>query len=116
MDMPSLKSLQTTTHNGSPSVAIPLLGSVGVCLSSAFAQSSVALAEGPVPQGDAGAGSAHAGDHDDDGELLQEVTVTGVRSVLHDKLGDDLQNTPQSVTVVSSELIRRRRARGSRTR
>ena len=38
---------------------------------------------------------------DDSGDQLQEVTVTGVRSLLHDKLPEDQQDTPQSITVVS---------------
>jgi catecholate siderophore receptor len=43
---------------------------------------------------------------DNDGdENLENVTVTGVRPLLRDKLGDTVLNTPQSVTVVSSELI-----------
>jgi catecholate siderophore receptor len=43
---------------------------------------------------------------DNDGdENLQGVQVTGVRSVLRDKLGETELNTAQSVTVVSSELI-----------
>ncbi|HTV77506.1 MAG TPA: TonB-dependent siderophore receptor [Steroidobacteraceae bacterium] len=57
-------------------------------------------------------GTVHAADAandaatDNDGdENLQNVTVTGVRSLLRDKLGDTALNTPQSVTVVGSELI-----------
>ncbi len=42
---------------------------------------------------------------DDGDESIQEVSVTGVRSVLRDKLGDTELNAPQSVTVVNSELI-----------
>src|ERR1700753_3027661 len=52
--------------------------------------------------------TAHADSaiRDNDGdEDLDTVTVTGVRSLLRDKLGDTPLNTPQSVTVVSSELI-----------
>ncbi len=48
--------------------------------------------------------SGLAGDNDGD-EDLQEVSVTGVRSVLRDKLGETELNAPQSVTVISSELI-----------
>jgi catecholate siderophore receptor len=58
-------------------------------------------------------GTVHAADtatpaavpEDDGDENLQEVQVTGVRSLLRDKLGDIALNTPQSVTVVGSELI-----------
>ncbi|MGC1457788.1 MAG: TonB-dependent siderophore receptor [Steroidobacteraceae bacterium] len=43
---------------------------------------------------------------DNDGdETLQEVSVTGVRSLLRDKLGETALNAPQSVTVINSELI-----------
>jgi catecholate siderophore receptor len=43
---------------------------------------------------------------DNDGdENVEEVSVTGVRSLLRDKLGDTELNAPQSVTVVSNELI-----------
>jgi catecholate siderophore receptor len=45
-----------------------------------------------------------ASDNDGD-ENLAEVSVTGVRSLLRDKLGETELNTAQSVTVVSSELI-----------
>jgi catecholate siderophore receptor len=38
-------------------------------------------------------------------DKLQEVTVEGVRSLLLDKLGQDAQQTPQSVTVVSNEVM-----------
>jgi catecholate siderophore receptor len=45
-------------------------------------------------------------DNDNDGdENLQEVQVTGVRSLLRDKLADIPLNTPQSVTVINSQLI-----------
>jgi catecholate siderophore receptor len=52
--------------------------------------------------------STHAvGDRvDNDGdEDLQEVTVSGVRSLVRDKLADVPLNIPQSLTVISSELI-----------
>ncbi len=43
---------------------------------------------------------------DNDGdEDLQEVSVTGVRSLVRDKFGDVPLNIPQSLTVISSELI-----------
>src|ERR1700686_247620 len=41
----------------------------------------------------------------DDDKKLQEVTVSGVRPLLHDKLPQDLQDTPQSISVVSEQLI-----------
>ena len=36
---------------------------------------------------------------------LEQITVTGLRPLLDDKLPGDLQNVPQSVTVVSKELM-----------
>jgi catecholate siderophore receptor len=36
----------------------------------------------------------------------QEVVVTGLRSLIHDKLPDDLHDTPQSVAVISQQLMR----------
>lgn len=38
-------------------------------------------------------------------DQLQEVTVTGVRSLLHDKLSEDEKSAPQSISVISEELI-----------
>ena len=59
-----------------------------------------------------GVGASHAetvaGDQpvaDDADKKLQEVTVSGVRPLLRDKLPQDLQDTPQSVTVVSEQLM-----------
>ena len=59
-----------------------------------------------------GAAATHAGtaapeapSTDDSGDQLQEVTVTGVRSLLHDKVAEDQQDAPQSITVVSHQLI-----------
>jgi catecholate siderophore receptor len=42
---------------------------------------------------------------DDSDDRSQQVTVTGVRTPLHDKLSQDARNTAQSITVVSDELI-----------
>ena len=36
---------------------------------------------------------------------LMQVTVSGVRPLLHDKLSEDLQSTPQSITVVTDQLM-----------
>jgi len=36
---------------------------------------------------------------------LTQVVVTGVRPLLHDKLSEDEQSTPQSITVVSNQLM-----------
>ncbi len=52
---------------------------------------------------------AHAADAapaaDDSSSQLTEVTVSGVRSLLHDKLAEKEQNAPQSITVVSSQVM-----------
>lgn len=42
---------------------------------------------------------------DDSTDQLSEVTVSGVRSLLHDKLAESEQNAPQSITVVSSQVM-----------
>src|ERR1700729_3382591 len=41
----------------------------------------------------------------DDDRKLQEVTVSGVRPLLHDKPPQDLQDTTQSITVVTDRLL-----------
>src|SRR5580658_10647596 len=69
------------------------LGTAGLCASSVLGTAVHADSAAPT-----------ASDNDGD-ENLAEVSVTGVRSVLRDKLGDTELNAPQSVTVVSSELI-----------
>ena len=76
----------------------PALGSVAVCASSLLAMSAAQADTAPADQ--AGA--------DDDERKLQQVTVTGVRPLLHDKLPQDLQDlqdTPQSITVVTGQLM-----------
>ncbi len=49
------------------------------------------------------AGSASSADTSPN--QLEEVTVSGVRSLLHDKLAEKEQNAPQSITVVSSQVM-----------
>src|SRR6185437_16608304 len=39
------------------------------------------------------------------GNALAEVTVSGVRTLLHDKLAQSEQNAPQSITVVTGRLM-----------
>jgi catecholate siderophore receptor len=73
---------------------IQYLGAAGLCASTVLGTTVHA----------ADTASATPTDNDGD-ENLENVTVTGVRSLLRDKLGDTILNTPQSVTVVSSELI-----------
>lgn len=90
-----------------------MLGLVGACVSTAVGSSAWAaspsapapsptLAPTPVP-GDAD--GAPAEDVVAVSGQLAEVDVEGVRSVLLDKLGEEAQQTPQSVTVVSQKLM-----------
>jgi catecholate siderophore receptor len=60
----------------------------------AGASSAAALAPQPAAQ-----------DSDDSSGQLSEVTVSGVRTLLHDKLAQSQQNAPQSITVVTSRLM-----------
>jgi catecholate siderophore receptor len=80
-----------------PAAAVcrPALGSMAVCASSLLG----------IGAAHADATPAEAAGPDDDERKLQEVTVTGVRPLLHDKLPQDLQDTPQSITVVSERLM-----------
>jgi len=71
------------------------LGALGACASSVLG-ATVAHAENIA---------LDVSSADDSDDRSQQVTVTGVRPLLHDKLSQDEQNTPQSITVVSSELI-----------
>ena len=80
---------------------IQYLGAAGLCASTVLGTTAHAAAATSAA-GDAA--SATPTDNDGD-ENLENVTVMGVRSLLRDKLGDTVLNTPQSVTVVSSELI-----------
>ena len=42
---------------------------------------------------------------DDSDDSLKEVTVNGVRTLLHDKVAESEQKAPQSITVVSRKLM-----------
>jgi catecholate siderophore receptor len=44
-------------------------------------------------------------DSGDSNDKLQEVTVRGVRTLLHDKVAESEQNAPQSITVVGNRLM-----------
>ncbi|HEV2704149.1 MAG TPA: TonB-dependent receptor plug domain-containing protein, partial [Steroidobacteraceae bacterium] len=69
------------------------LGTAGLCASSVL---------GTVVHAD----NTATGVPDNDGdENIEQISVTGVRSLLRDKLGETELNAPRSVTVVSSELI-----------
>jgi catecholate siderophore receptor len=74
----------------------PSFGSLAACASSLLGMNA------------AGADGAPADDpaaSNDDDRKLQEVTVSGVRPLLHDKLPQDLQDIPQSITVVTERLM-----------
>jgi len=79
-------------RNSDPT-ALQIVGTVGVCASSIIG--AAAHADAGADQGDSIA---------NDGKL-EQVVVKGVRPLLDDKLAGDLQDTPQSVTVVSGELM-----------
>ncbi|HEY4340134.1 MAG TPA: TonB-dependent siderophore receptor [Steroidobacteraceae bacterium] len=70
-------------------------GLTGLCATSVL---------GSAAHADTAAANAAANDNDGD-EDIQEIRVTGVRSLLRDKMGDTELNIPQSVTVINSELI-----------
>ncbi len=103
--------------DGSRSTA-SLVGLLGACVSSILGQSALAAAPGndqasPTPSdpsanaagATAGSASAQTAAGTDAGHPLAQVTVNGVRSLLHDKLAEDAQHAPQSVSVVSREVI-----------
>ena len=71
-----------------------ILGAVGVCASS-FVGMAAAHAEPATVDADS---QNSTGD-------IEQVTVHGVRPLLDDKLPGDLQDVPQSVTVVSKDLM-----------
>ncbi len=56
----------------------------------------------PTAHADANAADTTASDSE---HSLEQVVVKGVRPLLDDKLSGDLQNVPQSVNVVSAELM-----------
>jgi catecholate siderophore receptor len=81
---------RNVTKLGGP---LQVLGAVGVCASSIVAM--------PVAHS---APTAEPADSNEGAAELDELTVRGIRPLIDDKL-PDLQNTPQSVTVVTSELM-----------
>jgi len=86
-----------------PRALCQYLGTAGLCASTVLG--ATLHADSPTTAA-TDAGRPSGTDHDDDGdENLQVVQVTGVRSLLRDKLADIPLNTPQSVTVINSELI-----------
>jgi catecholate siderophore receptor len=73
----------------------PIASALSVCVSSLLGFSAAQADTAPVDPLTS----------DDEDRKLQEVTVSGVRPLLHDKLPQDLQDTPQSITVVSQQLM-----------
>lgn len=69
----------------------PLLGTLGLSL--------------PWALGPLGAHAADAAAPVDRGGELDPVTVSGVRSLIHDKLAESEQKAPQSITVVGQKLL-----------
>ncbi len=88
-DIASRKNSKPTT------AALQALGAMGVCASSVAAISVAHADEATVDSSDA----------DSSGSKLEQVVVKGLRPLRDDKLPGDLQNTPQTVTVVSSQLM-----------
>ncbi len=78
------------------------LGTLGLCGVgvSSLLGAAAAHADGAVAQS-----SAAGPDSDGDADDLQQVTVSGVRPLVDDKLPENLQNIPQTVTVVPEEVI-----------
>src|SRR6202789_3796639 len=58
-----------------------------------------------VPGVQAETTTSDSADSDASGNKLEQVVVKGVRPLIDDKLAGSVQNIPQSVTVVSSELM-----------
>lgn len=96
----------------------PLLGvcASAACGSPAYAgagdlpSANTSAAPGSVPEAAPPGGAEQAqppldSNEPNPGEGLGEVTVTGVRPLLHDKLAEDLQNTPQSISIVTDQLM-----------
>ncbi len=92
----SADEISPPTASPAGRLARPALGAMGICVTSVLGLTTAHAADA--------VGSSSA-DPDNDGDELQEVTVSGVRSLLHEKLPDDPLNTPQSLTIVSDKLM-----------
>ncbi len=79
----------------------PAVGTSGWLISTSLCATSL-LGVAYAHAADNAAGTPDSGY---DGDDLSEITVTGVRSVLHDKLGETPLETPQSITVIPATLI-----------
>jgi len=89
--------------SGSSDVSLGrVAGTLGLCLPWALGSTA---AHAAVPSSTAAALPSSAQDSDDGDDQLTEVTVNGVRTLLHDKLAESEQNAPQSITVVTGKLM-----------
>lgn len=83
-----------------------LLGTVGLSLPWALgplaAHAAAGSAPAAQPAADPGGADADAPQTVDD---LDQITVSGVRSLLHDKLAESEQKAPQSITVITRQLL-----------
>ncbi len=93
---------------------VPLAGMVGAWVSSLLAAAAAHAGGPPPPAGQAPAADTGASDSgtadtadtvSNPKDNLAEVTVSGVRSVLHNKLAEEELDAPQSITVVSKALM-----------
>jgi catecholate siderophore receptor len=80
-----------------------LAGTLGLFLPWAMGATAAHAAGGSSPA--ALAPQPAAQDSGDSSGQLSQVTVSGVRTLLHDKLAESQQNAPQSITVVTSRLM-----------
>ncbi len=69
-----------------------------------YVSSLLGAAASPAAEPAAPAQTPPENDNDAD-DQLQQVTVTGLRPLVESKLSSDVQNIPQTVTVVTGELI-----------
>jgi len=95
------RTLAISDPCASPCVAGPMVSVLSVCVSSLLGTTAAYADAGPPGQAPADRANANT----DSNGGLEEVTVSGLRSLLHDKLSQDEQDTPQSVTTVSNKLI-----------
>ena len=92
----------TRTSSGSNVGSGRMAGTLGLCLPwalGAAAQAATPASPAPLPS------QPVAQDSDDTDDQLSQVIVSGVRTLLHDKLAESEQNAPQSITVVSNRLM-----------
>src|ERR1700679_3627185 len=85
----------TTTRMHPMRAPVAKVASLGVYATSLLA----------VPGVQAETATSDSADSDASGDKLEQVVVKGVRPLIDDKLAGSTQNIPQSVTVVSSELM-----------